>query len=344
MTLTVPTPNGKSLKISFKKLFFPLLIVIVVVIVLFKFSELKEIGDLFKQAKWYWLILAFGAQWLNFSFQANVYRTSFKILKIPRVPFWEFIKISVTIIFLNFTIPSLGFAGNIWLLKHLKKHKVKEGRALLTVVIEFLCFYVALLVLLILSLIYLFFKLGHVGHTQQIAVIGLVALVALILIVIYFFVGNKEKSHKRVVWLAKKVDRAEDGITQEERIQELLDDFYENSKWLEVNKLKLLQPTAMQFLKFLSDGLTIFLIFLAFGSVVPIGLGVAAFALGRLFGVLSFIPGGVGAFEASMVLIFNSLGISLELSLSVMLIYRLFSFWIYFPLGLVFYRQLDSPC
>lgn len=342
MTSSIPTSDGKPLKISFKKLFFPLLLVIVVIIVLFKFSELREIGQLFKQAKWYWIALAMLSQLLNFSLQANVYRSSFKILKMPEMSFFKFIKMGITVIFLNFTIPSLGFAGNIWFLKQLKKQNIKEGKALLTIVIEFLCYYSAFFVLLLLSLFYLFFKLGHVGYTQKIAVIGFAAIMCLVIFFVYFFIGKKKNAHKRVVWLAEKIDKAEDGVRQEDRIKELLNDFYNDFAWLKENKIKLLRPASMQFLKFLSDGLTIFLIFLAFGSLVPIGLGVVAFAFGRLFGVLSFIPGGVGAFEGSMVLIFNSLGVSFELALSVMLIYRLFSFWIYFPLGLIFYRQLDK--
>lgn len=344
MTSPVPALNGKPFRISFKKLFFPLLLVIVVITVLFKFSEIRAMGELFKQAKWYWLLAALGTQFLNFSFQGNVYNTSLKILKISKQSFIDLIRYGITILFLNFTIPSLGFAGNIWFLKKLKKQGIKEGKALLVIVIEFLCYYVTFFLLLILSLIYLFFKLGHVGYTQKIAVIGFGALMCLVIFFVYFFVGKKKNAHKRLIWLAEKIDKAEDGVRQEDRIKDLLNDFYKDFAWLKKNKIKLLYPASMQFLKFLSDGLIIFLLFLAFGSLVPAGLGVVAFAFGRLFGVLSMIPGGVGAFEASMVLIFNSLGISLELALSVMLIYRLFSFWIYFPLGIFFYKQLDSPC
>ena len=325
-----------------KKIFFPILLLIAIFIVLFKFSELREIGQLFGQAKLYWLALAFGSQLLNFSLQAGVYKSTFKIVKIPNFSFLKLIKIGITVLFLNFTIPSLGFAGNIWFLKQLKKQGVKEGKALLSIVIEVICYYSAFFILLILSLIYLFFKLGDIGHTQKIAVIGFVLIIGFIIFTIYFFVGKKERAHKRVVWLAEKVDKAEDGIKQKDRIQELLNDFYQGLSWLKNNKIKILNPAIMQFLKFLSDGLTIFLIFLAFGSLVPIGLGVVAFAFGRLFGLISFIPGGVGAFDAAMVLIFNSLGVNFELSLSIMLIYRFFSFWLYFPLGLIFYKQFDK--
>ncbi|MFH1456533.1 MAG: lysylphosphatidylglycerol synthase transmembrane domain-containing protein [Patescibacteria group bacterium] len=341
MILSIPVSNNKALKVNFKKLFFPFLVLIAVIMVLFKFSELREIGRLFTQAKWHWLLAAFGTQCMNFAFQGNVYNTSLKILKIRKQSFMDLVRYGITILFLNFTIPSLGFAGNIWFMKQLKKQGIKEGRALLVIVIEFLCYYTAFAMLLVLALVYLFFKLGNVGHTQKIAVAGFCAIFIFIIFIVYFFIGNQERSHKRVFWLAQKIDKAEDGVNQDDRIRELLKDFYEDFGWLKKNKRKIIYPATMQLAKFLSDGLTIFFIFLAFGSLVPVGLGVVAFAFGRLFGLVSFIPGGVGAFEGAMVLIFNSLGVSLELALAVMLVYRLFSFWMYFPLGLIFYRKFS---
>ena len=342
MSLSISTPNGKTIKISFKKLLFPLLLFVTVIIILFKFSELKEIGRLFAQAKWHWLALAFGSQLLNFLLQGSVYQTTFKILNFPKFPLLKLIKSSITIIFLNYIIPSLGIAGNLYFLKILKKHNVKEGKALMSIIIETTCYYLSFACLLILSLIYLFFKLGHIGQMQKNAIGGFILILLLIAFAIYFFLGSKNRARKRVTWVAEKIDLFEDGIRQEERVRELLNDFYQDFDWLKKNKKKILLPALLQLTKFLSDALTIFLIFLAFGSKVSIGLGIAAFVFGRLFGLVSFIPGGLGAFEGSMVLIFNSLGHPLELALSVILVYRFFSFWLYFPLGVIFYKQLNK--
>jgi len=149
MILSAETFNGKSLKISFKKLFFPILLTMAVITVLFKFSEIRAMAELFKQAKWYWLLAALGMQCLNFACQGNVYNTSLKILKISKQSLIDLIQYGITILFLNFTIPSLGFAGNIWFLKKLKKQGIKEGKALLVIVIEFLCFYATFFLLLV---------------------------------------------------------------------------------------------------------------------------------------------------------------------------------------------------
>jgi len=341
MTLTLPLGNGNQFKISLKKIFFPLLLLIVVVIVFFKFSELQEIGRLFKEAKWYWLAAAFLSQVLNYLIQASVYRSAFKILKAKYLGMRFMLKSAVVVYFLNYAIPSLGFAGHIYFFKTLKKRGVNEGRALLIILIELICYYSAFILLLVLSLVYMFFSLGNIGYTQAVAAVGFALLMLGVFFIIKYMLGSKEKSSKRLMWLAAKVDYFEDGKKDESRIQVLLNDFYQDFAWLKNNKKKVVRPFAFQFCKFISDGLTIYFIFLAFGSVVPIGLGVVAFAFGRLFGMISFLPGGLGAFEGAMVLIFNTLGQPIELALSVMLVYRFYSFWLYFPIGLVAYKRLD---
>ncbi|MFC1622501.1 YbhN family protein, partial [Patescibacteria group bacterium] len=160
--------------------------------------------------------------------------------------------------------------------------------------------------------------------------------------ILYYFLGNKERAKSRVIWLTQKIDKAEDNVSQEERVRVLLQEFYANFEWIKNNKIKLLVPAIVQFIKFLSDALTIFLIFLALGHVIPFGVAVVAFALGRLFGIVTLIPGGLGAFEGSTILILNSLGASLELAVAVTLIYRLFSYWAYMPLGLWYYKYFEK--
>ena len=128
MTLNKFSINGKPVNVDFKKLFFPILLFIVVIIVLLKFSELREIGKILAQTKWYWILAALISQYINFTLQTGVYYSSFKILKLPFIKFSKLFKIAFTIMFLNLTVPSLGFAGNVWFLKKLKKCGIKEGK------------------------------------------------------------------------------------------------------------------------------------------------------------------------------------------------------------------------
>jgi glycosyltransferase 2 family protein len=341
MSLTTPFSNGK-IKIPFKKLFFPMLFLLAVVVVFFKMSELKEIGRLFMEAKWYWLVLALFSQIITLFLQTSVYQKIFHILEIRAFSFWQMVRAAVAMTFLNYTIPSLGFAGNIAFIRNMRRRGVSEGTAIMSVIMEFICFYTAFTILVFLCFIYLFLKLGHIGYTQKIAAGGFVLVLLLIAGVTYFFLGDKRRARKRVQWLAEKIDMAENGVREEDRIKELLADFYADFDWLKNNKKTIIMPTLIQLVRFMSEGITIFMVFLAFGTLTPIGLGVVAFALGRLFALVSFLPGGIGAFEGAMVLIFNSLKIPLELALAVMLLYRFFSYWLYFPCGFVAMKQMEK--
>lgn len=333
--------NGSDYKIQFKKLIWPILLLLVIVAVLFKFSELKEIGNLIMRAKWYWLGLALISQVLNYLLQTSVYLKIFDILKLPKINFSKMVKMILTTIFMNFTIPSLSLAGNLWLIKKINSEGIKEGKSILAIIIESICYYFAFSILIVLCFVYLFFNFREVGLSQKITLFSFIFFIILVLSLFYFFIGKKNKAKKRVRWLAEKIDKAEDGESQSERVEELLKDFYEDFDWVKTNKKKLISPILLQFLKFLSDGLTIFFVFLAFGSLKSILLAIITFAFGRLFSLITFIPGGVGTFEGSSVLLLSSLGVHLELALSVILIYRLFSYWLYIPLGLIFYRELE---
>jgi len=341
MAITTPFTNGK-IKIPFKKLFFPMLFLVIVVVVFLKLSELKEIGRLFTEAKWYWLVLALFSQVVTLLLQTSVYQKIFHILGIRAFSFWQMAQAAVAMTFLNYTIPSLGFAGNIAFIRNMRRRGVSEGSALMSVVMEFICFYLAFAILVFLCFVYLFLKLGHIGSTQKIAAAGFILVLGLVGGITYFFLGNKKRARKRVQWIAEKIDMAENGVREEDRVKELLNDFYADFDWLKKNKKTLIKPTLVQLIRFCSEGVTIFLVFLAFGTLTPIGLGIVAFALGRLFALVSFLPGGIGAFEGAMVLIFNSLSIQLELALAVMLLYRFFSYWLYFPCGFIAMRQMEK--
>lgn len=319
-----------------------MLFLVAVVVVFLKISELKEIGRLFTEAKWYWLVLALFSQVVTLLLQTSVYQKIFHILEVRAFSFSQMARAAVAMTFLNYTIPSLGFAGNIAFIRNMRRRGVSEGTAIMSVVMEFVCFYLAFLILVVLSFLYLFLKLGHIGYTQKIAAVGFVLVLGLVGGITYFFLGNKKRARKRVQWLAEKVDMAENGVREEDRIKELLNDFYADFEWLKNNKKSIIKPTLIQLVRFLSEGITIFLVFLAFGALTPIGLGVVAFALGRLFALVSFLPGGIGAFEGAMVLIFNSLHIQLEMALAVMLLYRFFSYWLYFPCGFIAMRWMEK--
>lgn len=84
------------------------------------------------------------------------------------------------------------------------------------------------------------------------------------------------------------------------------------------------------------DMLTLYLFFVAAGIVIEPGVLIAGYCIAYLLGKGSFfIPGGVGVVEGGMVAIFLLLGIPRDISVVIVLAYRLVSFWIPTLLGLI---------
>jgi len=82
------------------------------------------------------------------------------------------------------------------------------------------------------------------------------------------------------------------------------------------------------------DMLTLYFLFVAASNPVSPGVLLAGYGLPLLLGKVSFLPGGVGIVEATMAALYNGLGVPSGVTVVVILIYRLLSFWLPLLLGL----------
>lgn len=83
------------------------------------------------------------------------------------------------------------------------------------------------------------------------------------------------------------------------------------------------------FLNVVFDMLTLFLMFVASGQSIGIGVLVAGYGLPILLGKIAFIlPGGLGVVETGMTALYKGLGVPGDVAVVVVLGYRLISFWI----------------
>ncbi len=82
------------------------------------------------------------------------------------------------------------------------------------------------------------------------------------------------------------------------------------------------------------DMLTLYFLFVAAGHPVSLGVLLAGYGLPLLLGKVSFLPGGVGIVEATMAALYNGLGVPNGVTVVVILIYRLMSFWLPLLVGL----------
>ena len=98
--------------------------------------------------------------------------------------------------------------------------------------------------------------------------------------------------------------------------------------WKEMGRGNWKKPLLGAFGYTLFDLLAMYLIFIAAGYNIKLGVLLAGYGLPYLLAKIAFIfPGGIGVVEATMAAIQTSLGVPSEISVVDNLDYRLFSFW-----------------
>lgn len=328
-------------KIGFKKFIFPILLLVIVVVVSLKFSEFKIMLKLFREAKWWWVILALGAIFLNYVSMSLTYRYLLNILDYP-FRLARLIKSTVVILFLNQAVPSLSFAGNIFFLNLLRKHKIQEGYGMMVITLEFICYYIDFILIIFFALSYLAFR-GSVTHLEIVALLIFSGILVFVIAMLRFWLLSKKNAKRRLRWLLEKFNYFGNEDWQKEDLAEhFVEEFRESAQIVKKKKLQILVPLTFQLGKFLFDALAIYFIFLAFNfHLNPVAV-LSGYIISRLFGVVSFLPGGIGAVEGGLVLTYTSLGAPLEVAFAVSMIFRFFSFWLPLPIGVFIYRHLDG--
>lgn len=95
------------------------------------------------------------------------------------------------------------------------------------------------------------------------------------------------------------------------------------------------------FIYYAGNIITLSACFLAFGHMPPLPLITFAYFISLIAGWVTLAPGGIGATEATMLIIFSEFGIEPSLSLAAMLAFRLISFWIPIPAGAISFAILQ---
>jgi uncharacterized protein (TIRG00374 family) len=99
--------------------------------------------------------------------------------------------------------------------------------------------------------------------------------------------------------------------------------------------------TAKDALYFITDIIALESCFLAFHIFPPISLVAFAYIVSLVAGTLSLIPAGLGPTDATLAIVFLSANIDPVITVGVILLYRLVSFFLPIPLGAISYYSLQ---
>ena len=123
-----------------------------------------------------------------------------------------------------------------------------------------------------------------------------------------------------------------------ERIERLFSDLHEDYLYVRTNWKELKKPFKWTMLMNLTEISTIFVVYLAFGTLVNPGAIIISYAVANIAGLVAVLPGGVGIYEGLMTAVMASAGVPRALALSATLVYRVLNMIIFLPIGFILYQ------
>ena len=128
----------------------------------------------------------------------------------------------------------------------------------------------------------------------------------------------------------------------ENKIHEAVFGFQDTMKGLVSNRKALYYTIPLSFLIWIFEIIRVYLVFLAFGANVNLIVIGEVFIVASLVGMIPLLPGGLGAIDGVMILLYSSAGITSSISAAATVIERLISFWMATIIGLVILPKYGS--
>jgi uncharacterized protein (TIRG00374 family) len=223
------------------------------------------------------------------------------------------LRIALAELFTDQVIPSGGLGGTLLVASALQRRDVSREASSAAVVVSLLGFYVAQVVLVGATFVALATR-GRFHHFTAVVVIGsVVVAIATPLIIVLVATRGLSRLPKAVrrLSIVKFIDEVQDAPRDVITAPKVLG---EASVW----RAAIL----------LLDGATLSAGMSALGHPFPFVDAVAALVLATVAASVSFLPGGLGSFEALSTGLLVSLGAPFEVALPATLLMRGFSFWL----------------
>ena len=322
-------------------------IVTLVALALFVYGARKDlaatIGNLGRVHAWT-LLLLIPIEALNYHAQTKFYQGMFKIVG-NDVPYKFLYKMSVELNFVNHTFPSGGAAGISYFGIRLRGGEITAAKATLMHVMKIGLTFLSFEVLLIVAMI----SLAIMGRVNGITILVGTALATGLLagtLGFAYIIGSKERIDHFFTGVTRLLNRLIQIVRPHHpetinisHSKDVFEDFHDNYKQLQQSLPQLKAPFWYALLANVTEVVAVYVVFIAFGRFVNIGAVILAYGVANFAGAVSVLPGGVGVYEFLMTAVLASAGVSPNLSLPVIIMYRVVNTLIQVPPGYVLYQK-----
>lgn len=318
-------------------------IVLIVLVVLIR----DQIIDTFRnlgRVRWPYLLAIIPLVILSYHAQTRMYQRMFHMIG-HKLHYGFTFRVAMELNFVNQVFPSGGVSGISYFGVRMRSANITGTQASLVQIMKLLLYFVSFEVLLAAGLLILAVEgkandlmLLVAGSITTLLIIGTVGFVAII--------GSEKRIHAtfngitRIInRLLRFVSRGNADAISTDRAERIVKDLHVSYKTIESRYTELKSPLAWALVVNLSAILSIYAVYLAFGSWVNLGAIIVAYSVANFAGLISVLPGGAGIYEALMIGVLAAGGIPAKLSLPVTVMYRVLSTLIQLPPGYYLYHR-----
>lgn len=259
---------------------------------------------------------------------------------------FSLMRISLELNFVNHILPSGGASGVAYFNWRMNKIGVPVARATMAQAVRYVAGFIATTVMLGVALV----AVTMDGTVNRLIILMSALLVILMMsatFALYFLVSNRRRAEKIASWITRVANAATRKVTLGAKtgvlnfntvngyFGELHDDYVELSR----DKKLLIQPILWGIVYVAMDIAMFWVTFIALGTYVNPATILIAYHLATLAGFIVVTPGGVGAYEAVMVMIVVASGIARADAIAGVVLARVIILLVTILIGYIFYQE-----
>lgn len=317
-------------------------LIILVVISRHQVAEaFKKLSDLNSSA----LLLMIPLQLLNYYAVARLYKDYF-VSQGESLPTKRMYSIALELNFVNHVFPSGGVSGFSYLNLRLKQSGIGSAKSALAQILRFGLTFISFLVLLFLGMFILAFR-RHTSPLTMLIGSSLAFLTLIGVLVSIFIISDENRIRGFVSFLPKVLNRIvgifrrrKPDIISIPKVERVMTDLHKDYVILSKDWRQLQRPFWWALLINVTDIATIYMVYIAFGSLINPGALILSYGIANFAGLIAVLPGGVGVYEGLMTATMASAGVDKALALSATVVYRVLNMLLFLPVGYVLYHRV----
>ncbi len=290
-----------------------LTLIVLIVLVVMNIGKAEHFVELLRQAKPWWLLLAILLQLGTYMCAGAVWR-AVTLSGGSRLHIATLARLSVEQLSMNQLVPAGGMTGSFLVIHGMRRRGVPAGLAMEALLVDVLSDKAGFAIVSILSLLAVWWS-----HHTTFLVLSLFAIFAVMLSVvplaIWWFLNHLTWTPPR--WLGRQTF-----------VARLMEAAAEVSPKRVLSPVLLSKTILLHIGIFLLDAGTLWVMMNAIGTFISPLTAFIALVTASIAGTVSFLPGGVGGFEAGCTATLTLLGVPVEAALTGTLLLRGLTLWL----------------